>query len=161
MGKSVDDDLALERELPVKLVVSELLERGEAMAECELQIDKHKAQRKAVNALISKQVDERAKLAHTIESGVETRMVLCKWIGDYAKNVWNLVRQDTGEHVDSRPMTAADRQSGLPFEEVTIDDQSTAYADPPAAPRTRSKKRRSSAAKKPAKKTSTRARKHA
>ena len=132
MPKSVDEDLAVERELPVKLTTDELLERGEAMADCEFEIDKQKAVRKGVNAIIRAQTDERAKLAHVIESGVETRKVVCKWVGDYARNVWRLVRQDSGGMVDSRPMTAADRQTD--FDDVVVDLGSVdSEAPPPAA----------------------------
>ena len=119
MPKSVDEDVAIERELPVKLTTDELLQRGEAMADCEFEIDKQKAVRKGVNAIIRAQTDERAKLAHVIESGVETRNVICKWIADYPLNMWRLVRQDTGQQVDSRPMTATDRQTG--FDDVVVD----------------------------------------
>jgi hypothetical protein len=115
-GNGLDTDVAVERELPCKLTESELLVRGNTMADCELKIDVLKGQRSGVNAEIRKEVRERNKLAHTIEAGVELRTVLCKWIGDYKQNVWHLIRQDTGDEVETRAMTAADRQTGLPLD---------------------------------------------
>jgi hypothetical protein len=106
-----------QRELSVELTEAELRERGDRMAEAELQIETLKGERRELNAAIKAQVDLRAKLAHTIDSGVEARDVRCKWIEDFDKNCWRLVRQDNGATVDTRAMTAADRQGQLGLEE--------------------------------------------
>lgn len=119
MGKaraSVNEDVIISRELSCKLTEEELLERGDRMAAAELAIEVLKGKRKLQNAEISAQVELRAELAHTIESGVEDRDVKCKWIGNFTTNQWALIRQDTGEEVESRAMTAQDRQAGFPFE---------------------------------------------
>jgi hypothetical protein len=111
-----DSDIAIERNLPCKLTEAELLARGDAMAAAELKIDTLKAERRGVNAQIREQTDERNKLAHTIESELEHRPVICKWIADFTHNVFRLVRQDTGDEIETRPMTAADRQGALPLD---------------------------------------------
>jgi ribosomal protein L9 len=126
-GKSVNEDIPIDRELACKLTEQELLERGDRMAEAELKIEAHKAERKHVNAQIAQQVEQRALLAHVIESGVELRSVTCKWIADRATNQWRLVRQDSGAEVEARPMTAGDHQAELdlrndPSENGEIDD---------------------------------------
>lgn len=106
---------AVERQLPCKLTDLELLERGESMAEAELQIDALKADRRAVNKQINEQVDLRNKLAHAIESGEEMRVVTCRWNADESQKLWRLVRSDTDEEIEQRPMNAADLQGSLSF----------------------------------------------
>jgi hypothetical protein len=124
-----------QRELPVELTEAELRERGDRMAEAELQIETLKSERRDLNAAINSQVELRAKLAHTIDSGTETRDVRCKWIEDFDKNCWRLVRQDNGAAVDTRAMTAADRQGSLgyprPANEIVDDLLATAEAIDP------------------------------
>ncbi len=110
-----DDGIAIERELPCKLTDDELRMRGDAMADAELEVDKLKAERRAVNKKIFAATDARNKLAHVIDEELENRVVVCKWIGDFEHNAWNLIRQDTGEQVEQRTMTAADRQGSLPI----------------------------------------------
>ena len=114
-GKSVNDDVSIERELMVKLTDDELNIRGESMAEAELKIERLKLDRKRVNALISEQVDLRNKHAHVIDTGEESRTVICKWIAVDKENRWSLVRQDTGAEVETKAMTAADRQQPIDF----------------------------------------------
>lgn len=104
------------RKLPVKLTEPELLKRGDEMAACELEIEKQKGVLGGVNSEIKKATKRRKELGHVIDSGTETRDVRCEWIEDFPKNVWRLVRQDTGDEVDSRPMSANDRVGKLPFE---------------------------------------------
>lgn len=109
------DEIAIERELPCKLTDDELRMRGDAMAEAELLVDMLKAERRAVNKKIFAATDNRNKLAHVIDDECESRIVVCKWIGDLDQNLWTLIRQDTGECVEQRAMTAADRQGSLPY----------------------------------------------
>jgi len=115
-------DLAVERQLPCKLTETELLARGESMAESELQIDKLKADRRATNKQILEQVDLRNKLAHTIEAGEEMRNVTCRWKARESEKLWRLVRTDTDAEVENRPMNAADLQGNLSFPSDEGDD---------------------------------------
>ncbi len=111
------------RPLPVKLTDAELLERGESMAAAELAIDALREKRALIGRGIKDEEKKRAELAAVIERGTEDRQVRCAWIEDYPHNVWNLVRQDTGETVDTRAMTAADRQGSLA---IDVADRSAA-----------------------------------
>lgn len=105
------------RMLHVQLTEAELLTRGEAMSKAELRIEALKEERSDLTKLIGVEVKARAELAHTIERGSEERSVRCAWIEDWSANAMNLVRQDTGETVDMRPMSALDRQL-----EIDVDD---------------------------------------
>lgn len=121
------DDIEV-RELSCTLTESELLARGEAMADAELQIEQLKAERAGVTEQIKNQRVLRRKLAGVIDSGTEKREVRCAWIEDFVHNCFHLVRQDTGEVIDTRAMTADDRQEALfdgkpkqPTGEETVD----------------------------------------
>lgn len=101
------------RELACELTQSELLARGDAMADAELRIERLKLQRGEVSDKIKAERALRRKLAGAIDTGIEHREVRCVWIEDFAHNCFQLVRQDTGEVVDTRAMTAADRQEDM------------------------------------------------
>jgi hypothetical protein len=111
-----------QRELMCKLTEAELLQRGETMADADLEIGKLKETRKGINGQIADLTTTRSKLAKIIDDGEELRMVDCAWIEDLPQNVQNCVRQDTGELVTSRAMTAADRQEGFAFADGDADD---------------------------------------
>lgn len=134
-----------QRELMCKLTEGEIIARGDEMAKAELEIDRLKETRRGVNGQIADLSTRRNKLATIIEEGEEARAVDCTWIEDFAKNVVRLVRQDTGAEVDTRPMTADDRQESLGLEavdDVTGEVVQVADSDAPPqpAPRPKSKK---------------------
>jgi hypothetical protein len=129
-----------ERRLEVKLTEAELLKRGDDMAAAECEIEKLKEERKALNVSIQNAAGTRAELAHTIERGTEEQPVQCEWRPDYPKNVFRLVRLDTGAEVDTRAMTADERTVSLDFDD--------ADAPPPRSPKPRARK--AATAKKPA-----------
>lgn len=114
-GTFKNDDIAVERELPCKLTEDELRMRGDAMADAELLVDQLKDERRALNKKIFAQTDARNRLAHVIDAESEPRLVVCKWLADFEHNVYQLIRQDTGELVEQRPMSAADHQAELPY----------------------------------------------
>lgn len=118
-----------QRELICKLTDPEFQDRSDKMAAAELAIEKLKEQRKGINGQIADAAAERARLAHIIDHREEARMVACEWQDDFQRNVKRLVRPDTGAEVDTRPMTAADRQVGLDLPPVDED----AVTVPPAA----------------------------
>jgi hypothetical protein len=113
------------RELACKLTADELLQRGDAMADCEMAIDKLKDKRGKLSKKIGEKRKERFDLAEMIERGEETREVSCEWREDFAKNVKRLIRRDTGGEVEQVTMTAAERQmmieSPVPGRDDTID----------------------------------------
>jgi hypothetical protein len=103
------------RELACELTQAELLQRGDSMAVSELRIEQLKLKRGEVSDKIKAERALRRKLAGIIDTGREERDVRCVWIGDFVHNVFSLVRQDTGEVIDTRAMTAADRQEEMGF----------------------------------------------
>lgn len=101
------------RELPCELTPAELAARADAMAEAELAVERLKLERGEVSDAIKAQRLLRRKLAGVIDTGIERRDVRCVWTEDFTHNCFHLVRQDTGEVVDTRAMTAADRQENM------------------------------------------------
>jgi hypothetical protein len=104
------------RDLACKLTDVEKKLRGEQMADAELEIEQWKLERASVGAKITKAATRRAELAHVIDKGEELRPVRCTWSADYAKNVWRMSRTDTKAEVDTRAMTASDRNVELGFD---------------------------------------------
>lgn len=103
----------VQRELPCQLSDDQIIERANAMADLDAEISKLKDRRKSVNQKIREKDDERLKLSDEVEKGTELRMVTCRVDEDFAHNVVRIVRNDTGETVEERPMTAADRQESM------------------------------------------------
>ena len=123
------------RDLSCKLMDTELQKRGKQMSDVELEVEQWKLERAGVSAKIRKGESRRAELAHVIEKGEETRPVRCAWSADYAKNVWRLHRTDTHAEVDTRAMTASDRNGELDFADTTKPKKAskTKKPAPPAA----------------------------
>lgn len=106
----------LKRELPCALDDDEVLIHARAAAKkraelCTIQLeiaDERKKQKERV-ATVAKEI---ARLDGIVESGKERRIVVCheKW----ANGAVHLVREDTGEVVDTRQATAADRNLVVP-----------------------------------------------
>lgn len=111
------------KELPVKLTEAELLHYGDQMADCEMAIEKYKAERSRIGDAIRAEQGARLRLAKFIDDGTEPRRVLCRWIESISENCKRLIRQDTGEEVDVEALSAADRQMSLesPARDETID----------------------------------------
>ena len=126
-----------QRPLECKLTEAEFKDRSDKMAAAELLIEQLKEQRKGVNGKIAAAATERGRLAHIIDTGLEQRAVECEWRDDYAKNVKRLVRLDTGVEVDTRPITADDRQTGLDLPPI---DEPIADAAAPLKKRNRPRK---------------------
>jgi hypothetical protein len=126
-----------QRSLPCKLTEPELLKRGEAMAECELQIEKLKLDRTDLNNQIKVGVKQRGDLAHVIDTGEEDRDVRCEWLKDFKQNAMRLVRLDTQGEVETRTLTASERQGDIfHIVEAPVEAAAPAGADADAAPPT-------------------------
>lgn len=113
------ENAVIVRELPCALNEAELLERGDAMAACESAVDELKAERRRLNASIREQSDRRGDLAKIIETKSETRDVSCEWKPDYKLKRYDLVRLDTSEEIEQRPMPESDMQMRLVPDEPT------------------------------------------
>lgn len=57
---------------------------------------------------------QRKRLARAVNLGAEPRETRCAWVPDFAHKAMVLYRQDTGEQIESRPMTADELQAELP-----------------------------------------------
>lgn len=136
------------RSCPVRLTEAERIARGDEMSACEIAIERTKGERSELSREIKTQEKRRNELAHMLEVGAEARELKCSWIPDYDKNVFRLTRPDTKEVVDTRAMTASDRQADLlPVEEVDVGHQNVvAMPPPPRSPRPRKSKRPADAA---------------
>jgi hypothetical protein len=97
----------------VKLSEQERATRGDEMADCEVAIEKLKGERSELARQVKTHEKRRNELGHALDTGAEQRELLCAWEPDFAKNVFRLMRPDTQEEIDTRPMTASDRTADL------------------------------------------------
>lgn len=97
----------------VKLTEAEKVARGDEMADCEVAIEKLKAERSELARQVKTHEKRRNELGHALDTGEEQRELLCAWEPDYPKNVFRLKRPDNGAEVDTRPMSAVDRNVDL------------------------------------------------
>lgn len=97
----------------VKLTEPERVARGDEMADCEVAIEKLKGERSELARQVKTHEKRRNELGHALDTGAEQRELLCAWEPDYPKNVFRLTRPDTGEEIDTRPMTADDRTADM------------------------------------------------
>lgn len=118
------------RSLPVRLTREELQERGAQLAATALEVARLKEaakakQRELKNAIDTKKEDA-AKLARIVHSRSEDRLVSCVEVDDRARMMVETHRLDTGDVVDSRPMSDRERaealQGLLTFERVPDDE---------------------------------------
>lgn len=105
------------RMLPVKLTPEEQRERGVALAaklfekiECEASLKDHAENEKSKMKAADK---EATRLSAIVRSGEEPREVECRWTADYETSQMICFRTDTGEQIDSRPMTLKERTRNL------------------------------------------------
>jgi len=111
------------RELLCELTETELLQRGDQMADAELRVQQLKLKRGKVSDEIKREQIVRYELASVIDTGKEARDVECVWMPDYAHSVFRLMRRDTGEIVETRVMSAADRQMGMLDDDGEVDER--------------------------------------
>lgn len=106
------------RNLPVKLTESETLTRGEELART---VEQYKAEeaaekdraKKAKEGLLALRT-RMETLSRVVDTRTEHRDIPCGWHYARATLTAQLVRRDTGEVVETRPMTQAERQERLP-----------------------------------------------
>lgn len=101
------------RELPVALTPSEIGQAQKRIADIVgLKLSKERelaSLRKSVAALTA----EQETLSAQLSSGFEYRAIECRTLLDYSRAHVFIERCDTGEQIDSRQMTAAERQLEL------------------------------------------------
>lgn len=110
------------RTLPVPLTDEEVMLRGAELARHLDEIDaceeRLKAEREEIKAEISRHTEAAMTLRGAVRSRREHREVLCEWSRNDERLTMELHRQDTGECVESRPMTAGERQEKLKLRPV-------------------------------------------
>jgi hypothetical protein len=118
------------RWLPVPLTDDELLLRGNELARAleeksELE-ERLKSERDDIKSEIGTRNERILKLRGSIRSKREQREVLCEWSRNDERMVMELHRQDSGEVIESRPMTAEERQEKLNLKPVPPRAKATA-----------------------------------
>lgn len=106
------------RDLKVKLTEEEWANASDLLAQEDAAARATDIERKQVMLSFKQRLE-----AHNTQSGIlaekvrtheETRAVECEWRPDERRLVMELFRLDTGVLIDTRPMTAAERQVTLP-----------------------------------------------
>lgn len=129
------------RILPVKLTNREVIERGQLAAQVLEKIDEIESSKKA-HAQVCKERSEKLeaelrRLSFIVKREEEDRIVECVWKFDFMKNEKNLVRLDTAEVVETKPMTDEERQIALEIEEQD-NENDTVVEEPDSATAERS-----------------------
>lgn len=104
-------------ELPVILTTDELIERGGRLAKLEDVLNEHEAhcesEKRKMKATEAQILAERAFLANVVRNKKEPRQVQVREVANFDTNMLAVIRQDTGEIVRDRPLTAEERQVNL------------------------------------------------
>jgi hypothetical protein len=110
------------RSLPVTLTDEELKIRADQLASKVKEVNQLEAEKKvnasAFKEKIERVAGERDGLSTTVKERREDRPVECYWMENWKLYTMELVRSDTQERVDSRPMTHNERQGSLKFSNV-------------------------------------------
>jgi hypothetical protein len=113
------------------------------MADCEVAVEALKASRSELARQVKTHEKRRNELGHALEAGVEDRDLVCTWHPDYKQNAFLLKRPDTGETIDTRPMSASDLNVELwpaPAAAAPTADAAALPPPPPRSPRPRKAK---------------------
>jgi hypothetical protein len=110
-------DERTKKKLPCKLNAAELVSKSHELAHHIEEYDRLEAHKKSVVAGITEELKELRKditqCADEVEHERVYRLVDCMWQESKSQNEKYLVRLDTGETVDTQPLTPADLQSNL------------------------------------------------
>jgi hypothetical protein len=105
------------RTLPVRLTEDEITQRGRAIAKfVKDQTEIEEAKKTAMSGFKEKLdvcAESIGKLSRSITTGEEDREVECHWNKDFGRRVADLIRNDTGEVVETRPLSADEMQEKL------------------------------------------------
>jgi hypothetical protein len=97
------------KQLPVLLSDAERERKLREHIDLELEIEKLIAKRSEVNAEIRPKAKRSAELVHELDDGTVLRDIKCE-IHELSSNEISIVRLDTGDEIERRTMTAAERQ---------------------------------------------------
>jgi hypothetical protein len=105
------------RQLPVRLTDDELLVFGKKLVKSMRESATAEGARKSENdkrkAAIEKIEEETQRIAGVVQSGEEVRDVTCEVTKNFDSRTVTVTRTDTGEFVEERIMTEAERQESL------------------------------------------------
>lgn len=105
------------KKLPVRLSDDEVIERGKQLVENIRKTGKAESEREAENKKRKAEIEAleliTSKLVDIVEKGEEDRDVECELKKDFERGVVTVVRLDTGEVVETRPMTPDERQEEM------------------------------------------------
>lgn len=126
------------RHLSVELTEDEIDDKGRELARLLVLHERAEAaekdRAKAAKDAIKLQAIEIAKLQHVVHNGAEVRPVEVVTRYDYVHSVARVIRVDTGETVETRAMTAAEKQEEMfPRSRVEVVGPGRRDGDPPAA----------------------------
>ena len=111
------------RPLRCVLTDAERIAAGRKLAEKCAELQRTEEERKSVaseyKARLDRMTAERNELADKVTSGEEVRRVACELVLDYDKLTAQCIREDTGEIIEERPLSEAEKQMQLPFDEAT------------------------------------------
>lgn len=109
-----------EKNLECKLTEDEVLAKGRELALEQDELDEAERQKKRVTEDAKAAVEERRgrvrTLSRIVRDGSEDRRVGCEEYLDFANQRAYTVRMDTGEEVETRPLSEFERQRKLPME---------------------------------------------
>lgn len=101
-----------QRILKVELTEEELKDQAQIMAKAIAEVETAESEKKAVTSQFKARIDEQTAVARSagkmLQNGYDYRSVECEIIMD--DNFRTVVRTDTGEIVESRPLNAEERQ---------------------------------------------------
>lgn len=117
------------RILPVKLDHETLFARGQELGKKESDLAKLAEDKKAAASKFKSKIEECAaeitKLSSAVNTGYEDQEIGCSWRLDYQRKCAELFRDDTGEIVQSRPLTREELQEAL-FKDRDVKDRAPA-----------------------------------
>jgi len=113
---------AKNRQLLCKLTAEEIKEKSKELTGHMMQVESLKRQRKYIGDEIKTLDQAVMDLRNTVHFQHETRPVECEAILDYSEKMVTFIRLDTGEDVETRPMTQDERQMELGLEEPEATD---------------------------------------
>ena len=107
------------RNLPVALSEAELVERAKILGDLVVEITRKEEEKRATSKSLQKSIDvlkeRQTELAMICVAGEELREIECEIAQNYKNDVVDVIRIDTGEVIESRPMRDSDRQDSLPI----------------------------------------------
>jgi imidazolonepropionase-like amidohydrolase len=113
--------------LPVKLTDDELRAKGSQQAAAMIDFGALEAEKRELSADLGARLKAKRKeldrLAVEVRTGLESRPVECELVPVWGSHTVVAVRRDTGEQVEARPMSYAERQLELEVFEPDDEDE--------------------------------------